>query len=328
MSSPKKLHLPESPAPLPLSRKRRVAAIGVSSTMIAGLAVGAGALAFFLFPILSELSQERPPVQVVASPLSAPEPKAEKAPSRTQPPSALPSAPPQSLQVNVSLHQPAQAPLPQGSPPQSQLLTVRATNQLEFLDRFAEKEEARLEKIAQEETAAREEATRKAQELAAAKARQAAEEARKAQELAAARAQQAAEESRRQKELASIQAEERRQRELVARQAAESNRQKALASQVASAPAIVSKKVPSYPTSARRAGQEGTARITATVLSNGKISAAYVSQSSGHQSLDKSALSAVKRWRFSPARNGLGQAISHQVVVPIPFQLGNEQYIR
>ena len=144
-------------------------------------------------------------------------------------------------------------------------------------------------------------------------ARRAQEQALAAQNAAARRAQeQSLAANQEQARRAAAQAEA--ERKAAARTAAESRR-------VASRAAIQKTSTPSYPTSARRSGQQGTARIQVTVTTKGKVSSPRLIASSGHSSLDSSALKAVKKYRFAPARNGLGHPIQDQVVIPITFQL-------
>ncbi len=120
--------------------------------------------------------------------------------------------------------------------------------------------------------------------------------------------------------------EEKRQRQAAALRA-EAARKKAaakraaLANTVASKPSAISQPRPSYPSSARRAGHEGTVMVSFTVGSNGRVSSAQVSKSSGHQSLDSAAVSTISKWKFKPARNGLGEATSYKYSIPVPFRL-------
>ena len=84
---------------------------------------------------------------------------------------------------------------------------------------------------------------------------------------------------------------------------------------------IVSRPSPSYPKSARRKGQQGQVVVLVTVSSSGKVSGCQISKSSGHSLLDSAALSAARRCRFRPAKNGLGQSVSMQKRIPYSFQL-------
>ncbi len=56
------------------------------------------------------------------------------------------------------------------------------------------------------------------------------------------------------------------------------------------------------------------------VLPNGRVGQIEVKDSSGYELLDRSALTAVKRWKFIPAKKGEAP-ISLWVNIPIKFQL-------
>jgi protein TonB len=71
---------------------------------------------------------------------------------------------------------------------------------------------------------------------------------------------------------------------------------------------------------ARRRGLEGVVRLDVRVSSEGIPTAVKVRESSGHESLDEAALTAVWHWRFSPARRG-GEPVEGAVVVPVRFNL-------
>jgi protein TonB len=77
---------------------------------------------------------------------------------------------------------------------------------------------------------------------------------------------------------------------------------------------------PRYPIESRRQREEGTVEIMVSVNEAGEVETLRVFRSSGHQRLDKAALSAVKRWRFTPAKQA-GMPVAARVIVPIPFQL-------
>ncbi|MDC4227707.1 MAG: energy transducer TonB [Candidatus Manganitrophus sp.] len=61
---------------------------------------------------------------------------------------------------------------------------------------------------------------------------------------------------------------------------------------------------PRYPERARAEGREGTALLKVTVLATGKVGEALIEHSSGHADLDRSAVEAVMKWTFLPARRG------------------------
>lgn len=79
---------------------------------------------------------------------------------------------------------------------------------------------------------------------------------------------------------------------------------------------------PGYPLAARRRGQEGTVNIEALVSRDGRAVETNVKTSSGVADLDESALTAVRHWRFVPAKRG-DEPIEAWVTVPIRFQLDN-----
>lgn len=77
---------------------------------------------------------------------------------------------------------------------------------------------------------------------------------------------------------------------------------------------------PAYPLAARRRGLEGTVHIDVLVSRDGVAREIRVKTTSGTNDLDESALAAVRRWRFVPARRG-AEAVEGWITVPIRFQL-------
>ncbi|MFO8024373.1 energy transducer TonB [Thiohalophilus sp.] len=80
---------------------------------------------------------------------------------------------------------------------------------------------------------------------------------------------------------------------------------------------------PVFPISARRRGMEGTVILLVQVTAKGEVSSVSVSQSSGYRVLDNSAIRAVERWKFRPARRQ-DDAVSTSVEVPVRFLLRDE----
>ena len=80
---------------------------------------------------------------------------------------------------------------------------------------------------------------------------------------------------------------------------------------------------PEYPRIAREHGWEGTVRLEVYVEQDGRPSAVGIAQSSGHASLDDSALQTVRDWKFSPARSGT-MRFSSKIIIPVQFALLNE----
>ena len=66
---------------------------------------------------------------------------------------------------------------------------------------------------------------------------------------------------------------------------------------------------PSYPAAARRMSQQGEVRLDVHVSADGVVIDVQVRASSGSPVLDRSAMDAVRRWRFRPATVD-GQAVS------------------
>lgn len=77
---------------------------------------------------------------------------------------------------------------------------------------------------------------------------------------------------------------------------------------------------PAYPAYARRRGIEGRVVLRVEVTAEGGAGAVAVVESSGHDSLDEAAVTAVRRWRFHPAvRDGV--PVPSTLRVPITFRL-------
>lgn len=77
---------------------------------------------------------------------------------------------------------------------------------------------------------------------------------------------------------------------------------------------------PIYPAIARKRGYEGAVMLSAEVLIDGRVGKLRIKKSSGYHILDRSALKAVKKWKFEPARR-LGFPIAMWVEVPVRFVL-------
>ncbi len=77
---------------------------------------------------------------------------------------------------------------------------------------------------------------------------------------------------------------------------------------------------PTYPQEAREKGYEGEVILRVEVLPNGRVGQIEVKNSSGYELLDRSALTAVKQWKFIPAKKG-ETPIPLWVNIPVKFQL-------
>ena len=82
---------------------------------------------------------------------------------------------------------------------------------------------------------------------------------------------------------------------------------------------------PNYPRAARRLGQQGVVEVLVTVDAEGLPTSVEAHLSSGFSLLDHAAVRAVEAWRFHPARDAEGAAVSGEIVVPVRFRLGGER---
>ncbi|ENM5933556.1 energy transducer TonB [Vibrio mimicus] len=86
-------------------------------------------------------------------------------------------------------------------------------------------------------------------------------------------------------------------------------------------PAFVSAPVqPRYPRVAQKLGIEGTVMYEIWLDEQGNQIQQYLITSSGTEVLDKSALEAIKQWKFSP-RILDGVPVAHRVHIPVRFKL-------
>lgn len=77
---------------------------------------------------------------------------------------------------------------------------------------------------------------------------------------------------------------------------------------------------PRYPRMARKRGIEGVATYEIWLDKEGKQIKQALVDSSGALMLDKAALDAIKKWKFS-AHTVNGQAIAHRIQIPVRFKL-------
>lgn len=72
----------------------------------------------------------------------------------------------------------------------------------------------------------------------------------------------------------------------------------------------------------RRLREKGRVLLHVYITADGHAGEVKIKQSSGYDRLDESALEAVRRWRFVPAKRG-GEAIAMWWDVPINFEFTN-----
>ena len=77
---------------------------------------------------------------------------------------------------------------------------------------------------------------------------------------------------------------------------------------------------PAYPMIARMRGYEGVVLLSAEISVDGRVGGLKIKRSSGYAVLDKSALEAVKTWKFEPGKK-MGRPTGMWVDVPVKFLL-------
>lgn len=87
-------------------------------------------------------------------------------------------------------------------------------------------------------------------------------------------------------------------------------------------PRVLDRQEPEYPIEARRANQEGVVGLRIEILENGSPGSIRVARSSGYPALDAAAETAVRNWRFVPARDSLsGVSVASVTVLSVAFRL-------
>jgi periplasmic protein TonB len=77
---------------------------------------------------------------------------------------------------------------------------------------------------------------------------------------------------------------------------------------------------PNYPDFARSKGYQGLVLLSAEVHSDGHVGEVKIRKSCGHSLLDRSALDAVRHWKFEPGKR-MGVPVNMWVDVPVRFVL-------
>ena len=80
---------------------------------------------------------------------------------------------------------------------------------------------------------------------------------------------------------------------------------------------------PVYPAIAKLRGYAGVVLVNAEILPDGRVGSTAISKSSGYAILDKSAMEAVKLWKFEPAKKA-GKPFAVRVKLPIKFVLHDD----
>ncbi|WP_199054379.1 energy transducer TonB [Aquitalea sp. ASV15] len=79
---------------------------------------------------------------------------------------------------------------------------------------------------------------------------------------------------------------------------------------------------PIYPPLSIEMEETGTVRLRVQVSAQGLPLAVELEQTSGFPRLDRAALTAVRGWKFTPAKRG-DEAIPYTFIVPVQFSLKN-----
>lgn len=110
------------------------------------------------------------------------------------------------------------------------------------------------------------------------------------------------------------------------RQPGGSDRSAANESTAAATPQYLENAPPVYPAVARSRGYAGMVLLIAEIAADGRVENLSIKKSSGYASLDRSALEAVRRWKFDPGRR-MGKPVSMWVDVPVKFILKEDDPI-
>lgn len=84
-------------------------------------------------------------------------------------------------------------------------------------------------------------------------------------------------------------------------------------------PRVASTVAPVYPQALRDAGIGGRVVVRGVIGTDGRVESAEVVRSSGNSTLDNNALRAFYKWRFSAAKNDVGQKVRCYFVQGFPF---------
>jgi protein TonB len=79
---------------------------------------------------------------------------------------------------------------------------------------------------------------------------------------------------------------------------------------------------PPYPKLAKKRGRQGTTLINALIDIHGKAKEITINKTSGYQTLDNAALTAVNKWLFIPAAIG-DKKIEMRVTIPVKFEIAD-----
>ncbi|WP_225907005.1 energy transducer TonB [Methyloradius palustris] len=84
--------------------------------------------------------------------------------------------------------------------------------------------------------------------------------------------------------------------------------------------AYLNNPAPSYPPVSHRLSEQGQVMLRVLVSATGEATSVELEKSSQYERLDQAAITAVKKWRFVPAKKN-NQALSAYVLVPVRFSI-------
>lgn len=88
----------------------------------------------------------------------------------------------------------------------------------------------------------------------------------------------------------------------------------------ATAPRPIVTRIPVYPYSAKKRGEQGLVLVRVRVNEAGRVESSTLYRSSGHADLDEAAVACVWKWSFAPGQSG-GSAVESSAVVRVSFRL-------
>lgn len=86
-------------------------------------------------------------------------------------------------------------------------------------------------------------------------------------------------------------------------------------------PRLLREVAPVYPASARNSGATGVVTVRILVGADGSVEDVTIVGSSGNSAMDSSVVTAVNKWRFSPAKDKYGQNARCRVTRAVSFNL-------
>ena len=92
------------------------------------------------------------------------------------------------------------------------------------------------------------------------------------------------------------------------------------------APVVAQRRAPDYPLSELQTGGEGWVAMSFIVTKDGAVAEAMIEDSSGNADIDRAALAAIRKWRYTPATRN-GEPVDHPMTdIVIRMQLEGEEH--